>query len=221
MSDQKLCKEPDSICGQQFSISDWNSCQIFIKDSNAGGFIDDCNDWQIMWGPGSNSVFVRDCQNCTFIIIWQQLRIRDCKNCEIMLYSQTEPVLESSSDIKYYCINYSYPELSDQMIESGLSIWNNQWYKQFDFTPNKKQSNFELIQGYGSKILSKFDMTDSIKTKERKDEVDVSDIVFGAEDEKLPTIPVTMGESLKLAENNILLLFKHSEYLQILKFYQM
>ena len=137
-----------------------------------------------------------------------------------MLYSQTEPVLESSSDIKYYCINYSYPELSDQMIESGLSIWNNQWYKQFDFTPNKKQSNFELIQGYGSKILSKFDMTDSLKTKERKDEVDVSDIVFGAEDEKVPTIPVTMGESLKLAENNILLLFKHSDYLQIVKFYQ-
>jgi len=78
-------------------------------------------------GPTGSSVFIRNCTDCKFVINCKQLRLRDCDNCEIMLYSQTEPVLEASKDINFHMHNYSYPEMFEQMKKANLSIWNNKW----------------------------------------------------------------------------------------------
>jgi len=64
-----------------------------------------------MIGPTKSSIFIRDCRNCKVAIFCQQLRMRDCHNLEVMLYSQTEPVVESSTNIKFIPMVYEYPEL--------------------------------------------------------------------------------------------------------------
>lgn len=52
-----------------------------------------------------------------------------------MLYSQTEPVIESSRDIHFFGHQYTYEEMIDHMRLSNLSLWNNKWTEVFDFTP--------------------------------------------------------------------------------------
>ena len=116
-----LLKYPGELEGKQFKLEHNKNCEIYVNDYNAGGFCDDCEDCIIFWGPATSSVFVRDCKNCRFVIICQQLRLRDCHNCEIMLFSQTDPILESSSGIKYYSCNYTYPELKQQMTSAKMS----------------------------------------------------------------------------------------------------
>ena len=41
-----------------------------------------------------------------------QFRARDCKKCDVFLYSATQPVIESSSGIKFGCFQCTYPQLT-------------------------------------------------------------------------------------------------------------
>lgn len=55
-----------------------------------------------------------------------------------MLFSQTEPVTESSHNITFYAPNYTYPEMFKHMFKANISIWTNKWDNIYDFTPQKK-----------------------------------------------------------------------------------
>ena len=100
-----------------------------------------CTNCVIVMGPCSSSTFIRNCSNCKFVITCQKLRLRDCENIEVMLYTQTEPIIESSKNVKFSCHNYEYDEMFDQMKDAKLSYWNNKWTNVFDFTPNRGDSS--------------------------------------------------------------------------------
>lgn len=55
-----------------------------------------------------------------------------------MLYSQTEPVVESCTNIKFLSMTYGYRELFSQMRPSMVSPWTNNWFDIYDFTPHKR-----------------------------------------------------------------------------------
>ena len=96
-------------------------------------------------GPCASSIFVRNCENSKLVIICQQLRLRDCKNLHIMLFSQTEPIIEASSNITFSSFQgYSYPELLQQMKLAKLSPWNNKWSEVFDFSAKQDEEHFAL-----------------------------------------------------------------------------
>lgn len=53
-----LHKPPGSLAGGQFKIENCENCEIYIEDHNAGGFMDQCKNCVVMWGPASQSVFI-------------------------------------------------------------------------------------------------------------------------------------------------------------------
>ena len=84
--------------------------------------------------------------------------MRDCHNVEVMLYSQTEvskivvhnteslflqPVVESSTNIKFLPQTYAYDELFEHFMGANISPWTNLWTDVFDFTPHKKSETGE------------------------------------------------------------------------------
>lgn len=121
-----------------------------------------------------------------------------------MLFSQTDPILESSSNIKYYCANYVYPELLHQMDKCKMSIWNNAWSDQFDFTPGQK-SNFELVDSDSSNFIDTFKTVTHnimlIQAQSLDPTIDTSqiDLSFGELD-LAPIIPITTGNIVKEAQ---------------------
>ena len=59
------------------------------------------------------------------------------------MYSQTEPVVESSTNIKFLPMTYGYDKLFSHMCLSKISPWTNNWTDVFDFTPGKKSATGE------------------------------------------------------------------------------
>jgi protein XRP2 len=53
-------------------------------------------------------------------------------------------VIESSSDVKFSCFSYFYPELATQFQQANLSVDKNDWKNIYDFT-NKDVANFKII----------------------------------------------------------------------------
>ncbi|CAN0084102.1 unnamed protein product, partial [Laminaria digitata] len=129
-----LVKEPGSIGGQQFIVEECSECDVYLLDHTAALNIDVCVDCRIFAGPCESSVFIRDCKDCTIVIACQQFRTRDCSGCTFFLFSATQPVIESSVDLRFACYTLDYFSLAGQFAAANLSVWNNKWSQIFNFT---------------------------------------------------------------------------------------
>jgi hypothetical protein len=79
--------------------------------------------------PVSNSGMTElDQGNYTFVH-----RTRDCKRLELHLFCQTQPSIETSSELKFACLQTSYPQMKEQFKAAKLSPWNNEWFNIHDF----------------------------------------------------------------------------------------
>ena len=72
--------------------------------------------------------------------------MRDCYDCEIMLFSITDPIIESSTRITFIPFIYKYQTLAQQMESAKLSVWNNNWSEVYDFTPKQRGKNYSLFE---------------------------------------------------------------------------
>lgn len=112
-------------------------------------------------------------QNCTVMAVLQQFRARDCKNFTTALFTQTDPVIETSKDMKFGCYNTGYTKLAGKSVHTaatphtcllnqslcmafawvvpehmdgaGLSVWENKWRDVFDFNAANGVGHFKLL----------------------------------------------------------------------------
>ena len=96
---EQLGKEAGKIEGQPFDIAECEGCEIVITDHCDQVQIDQLKTCRVFLGASSESVFVRDCSDCTFYLACKQLRTRDCHNCTFYLRAKTEPIIELSDGI--------------------------------------------------------------------------------------------------------------------------
>lgn len=137
--DKVIVREPGRIRGNEFVIDSCQNCDIYVMDRTAQITVDSCINCRFFFGPSESSVFIRDCTDCKAVIACQQLRLRDCQKFDFMLYCGTQPVIESSSQLRFGCFQYSYFNLREQFQQSNLSVWTNEWCYIHDFTPSGSQ----------------------------------------------------------------------------------
>ena len=133
-----LQKLPRSVQGQPFNIKNCHNCTIQIPDYCDQVQIDDCTNCKIFIGASSESIFVRDCKDCVLTVACKQLRTRDCTGCTFYLYCKTEPIIESSTAMRFACFNGAYPGHEDDMRAANLVPEHNLWYKVYDFNDEEK-----------------------------------------------------------------------------------
>ncbi|XP_062306313.1 protein XRP2 [Osmerus eperlanus] len=145
IKDATVGRLPGTLKGQQFVIQDCENCNIYVFDNSATITIDDCINCRIVLGPVKGSVFFRDCKDIKCVVACQQFRTRDCKKMEVFLCCATQPIIESSTGMKFGCYQYYYPELAFHFKDAGLSIFNNNWSNIHDFTPVSGETNWSLL----------------------------------------------------------------------------
>ena len=128
-----LTKKPGSVQGQPFVIDNCHDCTLLVLDHCAQAQIDDVSNSKIFIGASSGSVFVRNCNNSTFTIACGQLRTRDCHHCTFNLFCKTEPVIETSSGMKFGPFNGAYPGHKGDLLDADLDPSINKWHAVFDF----------------------------------------------------------------------------------------
>jgi len=140
-----IVKQEGTINGQQFSLEELKDCDIFLLDYIATINIDYCENCRIYVGPVESSVFIRNCTNCSVILACQQFRCRDCTDCRLALLSTTEPIIETSKDMKFACFDFFYFSLREQLAHAGLRVVNNKWWQVHDFNANPDKPNWSLL----------------------------------------------------------------------------
>ncbi|KAH8064163.1 5'-nucleotidase [Aureococcus anophagefferens] len=128
-------KKPGDVDGQAFDIRDLVGCEAAVCDATDMVQVDAC---KIMIGASGESVFIRECADCTFYVACKQLRLRDCTNCKFSLYSQTEPVIELSSGIAFTPFSGGFAGQEKCMAAANLNPAINFWWGIFDFNDEQK-----------------------------------------------------------------------------------
>ncbi|XP_073397553.1 protein XRP2 [Dendrobates tinctorius] len=201
LKDQTIGKLPDKVAGQQFVIQECENCNIYIFDHSATITIDDCTNCRIFLGPVKGSVFFRDCKDCKCIVACQQFRTRDCRKMDIFLCCSTQPIIESSTGMKFGCFQFYYPELGAQFKDAGLSIFNNTWSNIHDFTPVSGETNWSLLPS-DCRIQDLVPLPDSDELKAVRVSMDVNRSI----------IPVTWGQRQKKSDESCLVVFFAGDY---------
>jgi len=98
-----LVKLPGSVGGQPFDMANLKNCTCAVMDSTDQVQIDELEGCKVFLGATGESLFVRNCKDCTFYVAVKQLRTRDCTNCTFYLYCISEPIIEMSTDMKVRC----------------------------------------------------------------------------------------------------------------------
>jgi hypothetical protein len=145
-TDETIIRRPGDICGEQFIIENCTNCDFYVLDNSETITIDKCNNCRFFIGPIASSIFVRTSENVKFgALACQQFRTRDCKNMDVLLYSGTRPIIETTTNIRIGCFNAYYVELANQFSFSKLSVFNNIWNVIHDFTPDQNGSNYSFL----------------------------------------------------------------------------
>ena len=107
-----------------------------LLDHMAALIIDDARNSHIVTGPIESSAFIRGCSDCVLVVACQQLRLRDCTNIQLLLFSQTRPIIEASTGIEIGCYDFYYVGIEEHLASARLDIWLNRWEDVYDFTPS-------------------------------------------------------------------------------------
>lgn len=114
-------------------------------------YIDYCSDCHIFLGPVEGAVFIRNCSNITLIGICQQLRTRDCEDCRFGIHIQSDPIIESSSGMRFAPFSGTYPQLEEHLHASRIAQFSNNWYKVYDFDKSIAPiPRWELLSSYAA-----------------------------------------------------------------------
>ncbi|CAM9240765.1 unnamed protein product [Chrysoparadoxa australica] len=143
---ETLVKSPGKISGQPFDLAGLHECEIQLLDHSEQVQCDEVTKSRVFIAACCEALFVRDCSDCVFVAACKQLRTRDCKNCIFYLYSKTEPIIETSTGIKFGQFNGAYKEHAAHLKEANLTT-PNLWFAVFDFNDDHKTGeNWSLME---------------------------------------------------------------------------
>eukprot|EP00735_Rhodelphis_limneticus_P014771 TRINITY_DN8851_c0_g1::TRINITY_DN8851_c0_g1_i1::g.19018::m.19018 TRINITY_DN8851_c0_g1::TRINITY_DN8851_c0_g1_i1::g.19018 ORF type:complete len:377 (+),score=61.27,sp/Q9EPK2/XRP2_MOUSE/40.28/5e-31,TBCC/PF07986.7/9.1e-38,Clathrin_lg_ch/PF01086.12/3.7e-10 TRINITY_DN8851_c0_g1_i1:72-1202(+) len=137
-----LVKVPGQIAGQGFMVEELTDCVVFLLDHSAQVTIDCCKNTKFFIGPCEDSVFIRNCSNCTFTVACRQLRTRECENCDLSLYVATDPIVELSTNTIFRPFNGSYEGLDAHFQAARMDPAQNKYNLVYDF--NKDDTSIPM-----------------------------------------------------------------------------
>lgn len=149
---EPLVKAPGSIDGQTFDIAECENSTLVVLDHTEQIQIDQTKNCKIFIGACASSIFIRNCNDCTFYTCCRQLRLREVVNCTFHIYSMAEVHIEYSSKLKFAPFNGGYPEHAEHLGKANLKVDHNLWYDVYDHNdPNKTRENWSLlpVEHYG------------------------------------------------------------------------
>ncbi|KAK9753509.1 Tubulin binding cofactor C [Popillia japonica] len=147
-SDTNLVLSNSQIFKKDILLSKLNNCKIKLFGSPSTLHMNYLKDCYIFCGPVSTSIFVESCENCTFVIACQQLRLHSSKNINIYLHVTSRAIMEDSSNIFIAPYNLEYENIQEDFKKSGLDGCSNNWTAIDDFNwlkLDKKSPNWNVL----------------------------------------------------------------------------
>lgn len=139
----------DKTNDQDLTLKEMENCVIDIKGHPGSLQMSKMKNCLILCGPVARSIFADFCENCTFAITCQQLRLHSSTNCDIYILVTSRAIIEDCKAIRFAGGNYTYEGFDDDLTKSGLDGSVNNWENIGDFnwlSTDKQSPNWSRIE---------------------------------------------------------------------------
>lgn len=141
-----LVKLPGDIGGNVFEIFDCKNSTMVLMDHSEQVQIDRISGCRVFIPACASTIFIRNCENCTFYVCSRQLRLTEVTNCIIYALTISEVHIELSSGLKFAPFNGAYPQHAEHLKKANLDPKHNLWYDVFDHSDSEKtHANWKLL----------------------------------------------------------------------------
>ncbi|KRT80132.1 hypothetical protein AMK59_7210 [Oryctes borbonicus] len=130
-------------------LSKLSNCRVKLFGTPSTLHMNFLRDCFVFCGPVSTSIFAENCENCTFVIACQQLRLHSSKNVNIYLHVTSRAIMEDCNRIFIAPYNLEYDNIEEDFKESGLDRRINNWTSIDDFNwlkVDKKSPNWDVLE---------------------------------------------------------------------------
>ncbi|XP_057330046.1 tubulin-specific chaperone C [Microplitis mediator] len=148
-SDLTLTLDAENVNKNDVLLSDLTRCNVRIYGAPSTVHMINLKQCQVLIGPVSSSVFVSNCDSCTFAFACQQLRLHSSTDCTIYLHVTSRAIIEDSTKIKVAPYSWSYEDQQSHFNLAGLDVKTNNWDSVDDFnwlSSEKHSPNWSVLK---------------------------------------------------------------------------
>lgn len=145
---QILTFSGDFVNNQDLTFKDMESCVIYLHGFPGSVQMLKMTNCLVLCGAVLRSFFADDCENCTFVLACQQLRLHSSNNIDIYIHVTSRAVIEDCKDINIAPSTYTYENCEEDVKQSGLDANVNNWENVGDFnwlSTDKQSPNWNRI----------------------------------------------------------------------------
>jgi len=136
------------IFGRDVSLDDLSGCTVRMLGVPSTVHMTNLSAVTLIAGPVQTSVFIENCQGCTFVLGCQQLRTHATTDSKFYLKVTSKGIIEDCKGLQFAPYTLTYPQLGQHMKVSGLSTEVNNWDKIDDFNwlySGKQSPNWSIL----------------------------------------------------------------------------
>ncbi|XP_060532518.1 tubulin-specific chaperone C [Cylas formicarius] len=131
--DEVLVLNADEVRKKDVVLERMRDCDVIIRGVPSTLFLNGLSNCRVLSGPVSTSVFAERCNDCTFVIACQQLRLHGSARVDIYLHVTSRAIMEDCDAIRVAPYNWNYEGLDGHFEEASLDSSLNNWRGIDDF----------------------------------------------------------------------------------------
>lgn len=130
-----LVKEFGNFAEQngEFSLSDLNSCEIYIRGHFRALFVHRLRNCRVFVGPVLGSVLIEDVEGCLLMLASHQIRIHHARKTDFYLRVRSRPIIEDCSGVRFGPYRLFYERIEEDLKAAGLTEETGNWANVDDF----------------------------------------------------------------------------------------
>lgn len=129
---QKAEKFAAEINGQDVGLYTSTNSTLYLYGHPSTVHCSKLQNCRIFTGPVATSIFVEECNECTFVVACQQLRVHNTTDSDFYLHVTSRGIIEDCRGLRFAPYNWSYDDIRSDFKAADLDRENN-WQQIDDF----------------------------------------------------------------------------------------
>lgn len=125
--------DSDQVNSKDLWLDELDNCTVYIVGIPSTIHMTKLRDCKIIGGPVLTSIFLEHCQNCSFVLGCQQVRIHKSHDCQFYLHVRSRAIIEDCSGCRFAPYNREYDRKSEEFAAANLDLEVNNWDQIDDF----------------------------------------------------------------------------------------
>ncbi|XP_074580245.1 tubulin-folding cofactor C [Curcuma longa] len=116
-----------------FTLSDLNSCEIYLKGRLRALFIHRLTNCRVYSGPVLGSILIEEVNDCLLMLASHQIRIHHATATDFYLRVRSRPIIEDCSAVRFAPYRLFYEGIDTELRDCGLGEETRNWANVDDF----------------------------------------------------------------------------------------